>query len=145
MFYRTKNCIKTALALLICVLFGVFLFAGNAVKLSKTEGERTFYLNSASSQSLIKTELILSDLTRIRGESVAFLHEQNAEELAKEIFDRYGAKILFTESAGGVTSYYGYAAGLGEPISLQGQRINLHVAVSKERCAVGTPIIFGGF
>ena len=145
MFYRAKNCITTALALAICLLLGGFFCAKERVLLSKTQGERTFYLDSASSQGLIKTELAFADLFRIRGESVSFLCEQGNQELVLQIFDSYGAEICFTERVGEITSYYGYAQGLGMPVWVQGFAINLHVAVGESRCAVGTPIIFGGF
>ena len=145
MFYRLKNCMATALALAVCLLFGAFAYAKSSVSLYKTEGQRVFYLHSASSQGLMKTELTLCDIPRVRGESVCFGHEQDQKALVKRIFEEYGAKILFTESVCGVTSYYGYGAELGEPIFLGDIAVNLHVAVTESRCAVGTPIIFGGF
>lgn len=145
MFYRLKNFVATASALVACLAFAAFAYAKSSVALYKTDGERTFYLYSASSQSLMKTGLGLCDIPRVRGESVCFAFEQDAEELVKSIFDAYDAEIAFTESACGVTSYYGYGTELDEPIFLDGKAINLHVAVTESRCAVGTPIIFGGY
>ena len=147
MFYRAKNWIITVLALALCLLFATFLYAKETVLLSKTQGARTFYLDSASSQSLIKTELALSDLPRVRGESVFFVCEGKdcEKDVAQQIFKKYGGTVTFVEAASGVVSYYGYAADLGKPILLYGQAINLHVAVGENRVAVGTPIIFGGF
>ena len=145
MFYRVKNCMITVLALLLCLAFAMFLYTKDAVLLSKTQGARTFYLDSASSQGLIKTELSLSDLPRVRGESVFFSCVGDGEQAALGIFEEYGGRVVFVETVGGVTSYYGYADGLGKPIALYGRKINLHVAVEKSRVVVGTPIIFGGF
>lgn len=145
MLYKTKRFVATVLALAACLAFAAFAYAKNSVALYKTAGERTFYLYSASSQSLMKTSLSLRDIPRVRGESVCFSFQKDAEMLVKSIFDAYGAEIAFTESACGVTSYYGYGTELDEPIFLNGKAINLHVAVTESRCAVGTPIIFGGF
>ena len=52
---------------------------------------------------------------------------------------------MFLEKVGDVLSYYGYAQGLRDTLCLDGYAVNLHVAVTDERCVVGTPIIFGGF
>lgn len=145
MFYRLKNCVATALALAACLLFGTFAYAKNSVRLNQTEGERVFYLDSASSQGLMKSGLCLSDLPRIKGESVCFEHRESPRELAEKILKEYGAELVFTEEACGVLSYYGYSAKLGEPIILTDRAVNLHVAVTESRIAVGTPIIFGGF
>lgn len=145
MFYKWKNCTLTALALGIALLFGGFTYAESSVLLNETQGARVYYLDSASSQSLIKTELALCDLPRIRGESVWFAHTENVKSLAEKIFQDYGAEIAFVEESDDVISYYGYARGLGKPIFVQGHAVNLHVAATEARCVVGTPIIFGGF
>jgi hypothetical protein len=42
-------------------------------------------------------------------------------------------------------SYYAFSPNLPNGTQVQGKKINLHIAVSAERCTVGTPIIFGGF
>jgi hypothetical protein len=121
------------------------MYAMNCISLKKTAGERIFYLNSSSSQGLMKNTLCFRDLPRVRGESVCFMHQINAQDLALQIFKDYDAEVLFVERVGDVISYYGYAQGLGEVLCLDGYIINLHVAVTNERCVVGTPIIFGGF
>ena len=95
-----------ALAVAATVCLGIYVM--NACKLREIKGERVFYLDSDSSQALRKTELSLKDYARITGESVRFARgEENAEEIAREIADKYGAEILFTEEAAGVISFYG--------------------------------------
>ncbi len=145
MRFGWRNCLYTAFVLSLCLLFGGGMYAMNCISLKKTAGERVFYLNSASSQGLIKKELRFRDLPRICGESVCFIHQTNAQDLALQIFKDYGAEVAFVERVGDVISYYGHADGLGEGLCLDGYVVNLHVAVTNERCVVGTPIIFGGF
>ena len=134
----------TAVAMAIVVGLGVYIT--NACKLRAIKGERVFYLDSNTSQGLRKTELALRDYARITGESVHFARGgDSAENIAQEIADRYGAEILFTEEAAGVVSYYCYTTEWRGGVALRDQIINLHIAVGETACAVGTPIIFGGF
>ena len=150
--HRLKNFICVALALIFSLLIAVSIKTANVFRLSALEGERTFFLGSASSQALIKTELILSDLSKVKGECVSFALETYeggryllSDDIASAIAEEFDAKILIKEEVADVTSYYCYTPRWGDEILLAGQPINLHVAVSKTQCAVGTPIIFGGF
>ena len=145
MLYRLKNCISTLLALVVCLAVGACLYARDRVALRGLQGERTFYLQSASSQSLIKQTLSFKDLPCLTGESVTFTLQEEKEEALREILRLYEAEILFTEEACGVVSYYASAKKLGKGIDLYGYAVNLHIAIEGTRCAVGTPIIFGGF
>lgn len=134
----------TAVAIAAAVGLGVYVM--NACKLRALKGERVFYLDSDSSQGLRKTELALKDFSRITGECVRFEREEGvAEEIAREIAEKYGAEILFTEEAAGVISFYGYTDAWDCGVVVNGQTVNLHVAVADTQCAVGTPIIFDGF
>ena len=150
--YRLKNCICVALALVFSLFIAVGVKTANISRFSALEGERTFFLGSASSQALIKTELRLSDLNKVKGECVSFALEDYeggmyllSEDIASAIAEEFDAKILFKETCANVTSYYCYTPRWQDTILIEGQPINLHVAVSNERCAVGAPIIFGGF
>ena len=150
--HRLKNCICVGLALVFSLFIAVSVKTANISRLSVLEGERTFFLGSASSQALIKTELRLSDLNKVKGECVSFALEDYeggryllSEDIASAIAEEFDAKILFKETCAGVTSYYCYTPRWQDTILIEGQPINLHVAVSNERFAVGAPIIFGGF
>ena len=145
--WKWKNFIGTlaAAAFAAAICFGIA--AANICKLSAIDGARTYYLDSSSSQSLQKDELIFQDLFRVRGESVRFTRPDgvSAETLARQTAETLGGEILFTENACGTVSYYGYAPKLGESICLYGKQVNFHIAVGGAECAVGRPIIFGGF
>lgn len=150
--YRLKTFICLALAVVFCLFFAVGVKAVNLTRLSDIEGERTFFLDSASSQGLRKQSLSIGDFTRVRGECVhTAVSKYNGgryatnEEIAHQVAQKYGAEILFTEKVGETVSYYAYTTRWQDGLYLYGRKVNLHVAIEGERLAVGTPIIFDGF
>lgn len=149
--YLFKTFFTTFFATVIAVISLFCVWSVNVCRLSSLSGERVFYLHSASSQGLRKSGLALADFANVRGESVCFTLEKPAQtegeglEIAREIAAEFGAEILKTESCGNLFSYYAYTPRWADGISVDGQTINLHVAVSGARCVVGTPIIFDGF
>lgn len=143
-FFNGLLFLLTAAAIAVVIGLGVYML--NACKLRAIEGERVFYLHSQTSQGLRKTELELRDYAHITGESVCFTRgEESAETLAQGIAEKYSAEILFTEEASGVLSFYCYTPIWDNGILVDGQTVNLHIAVAEEQCVVGTPMIFGGF
>ncbi len=140
-----KKFIKLSKACLVCALVGIGLKAMNATKLSALEGERTYFLDSPSSQALIKTELSLFELARVKGECVSFEYEGTMSALSEEILSKYDAELQFIEEVDGIISYYAYTPLWREGLQINGYTVNLHIALSQARCVVGTPIIFGGF
>lgn len=146
LFRRFYRFITALVSLALVCLFALGFYAANVSKLGEIAGERTFYLDSPSSQGVRKGSLSLLDIFRVEGESVRFARtEETEEEIVARIRDTYGAKLLFSESACGVTSYYCYVKSWQNGIDIEGVTVNLHIAVSKTACAVGTPIIFDGF
>ena len=143
---RFRGFLTTAIACAFFLCACVGLRAYHISTFAHIRGAHTFYLDSPSSQALTKTTLSFSDLPRVNGESVVFsLQNQNPDTLVNEIAAQYRAQILFTERAGDTTSYYCYSRELGRGVMLCGVPVNLHIALSTERAAVGTPLIFGGF
>ncbi len=142
---RFQNTLRigAAVALAFLFLFGVKI--ANTVKLSKTDGGRTYFLHSASSQALKKNTLNLQEIALKEGESVYFLTEEKADALRDTLIKDYRAVLVKEERCLDVVSYYCYAAEFGKGLLIDGKRINLHIAVGQGRCAVGTPILFGGF
>ena len=146
LFLYCKNLIKTALSLALALVFVVFSRALCVSRFSKIEGERTFYLYSASSQALQKDSLAFWDIFSVKGESVRFACKgEQAQEIAERIVKMYGATTVYTEEACGVQSFYAYAGNGWESVCVNGERVNLHIAVNGDYCTVGTPIVFGGF
>ena len=146
-FKGLRNFIKLSLALAFSLACFFCVKAANVSRLSFLSGERAYYLDSASSQSLIKTQLSAWDLFRVQGESVCFTINEEKETFARLLVERCGGEILFIEEIGGTVSYYAYVPKWGQGITLYGKQVNLHIAVSvdEKQCKVGTPIIFGGF
>ena len=150
--YRLKNFICVTIAVLFALFFAVGVKSVSVARFADIEGERVYFLDSASSQGLRKETLSLADLTRVKGECVftgiaTFDGGMSLtkKELAQDIATRYGAEILFQEEACGVVSYYAYTPRWQDGLYINGVNINLHIAVGEERLAVGTPIIFDGF
>ena len=116
---------------------------GGVDKFPKYGGERVFYLDSPSSQSLRKKCLEPLEIFRVRGESVYVggVDENFVDRVLKD----FGAQVLFEEEIDGVRSYYCFSPTLGAGIVVNGRMVNLHIALSNGGCALGSPIIFGGF
>ena len=139
---RVGNVIKVAFIVLGSIVCAVFVLV---LTLSPVfpRGERyELYLGNSSSLCVETDQPFLDKLRLggVRGESVRY-----TGDCAEELFSRYHARVLLVEKACGVTNYYCYSPLLGEGVRVGGQYVNLHVAVSEEQTAAGTPIIFGGF
>ena len=145
--FRVKNLIVTLCALALCGVFLVGLYAKRVIKLEDLQGERIFYLDSSSSQGLLKEKISWLDFPRIRGESVRFSRQEETseEEVLQSIVEKYNAVILFSEKVDGVVSYYCYTDEWTDHVRVEDEKVNLHIAVSSMQCVVGAPIIFGGF
>lgn len=141
-FLRLKTCMKTVVAAAIALFVFLSFSAFSVCKLSAIEGEKTFFLDSASSQGVRATELSPFQLFRVKGESVCIKTDENTLE---RILSLYDAKVRFTEKVSGVTSYYCYTEKWSNGIMINGVKINLHIAVGESQTFVGTPIIFGGY
>ena len=152
LFYRLKNFICVVFAVIFCLFFALGMKVSAVTRLADIEGERIYFLDSASSQGLRKKTLSISDLIRVKGECVfteTSLYDggrylSNAD-IALEIATHYGGKILFQEEVDGVVSYYAYTTRWKDGLYINGKKVNLHIAVGQGRIAVGTPIIFDGF
>ncbi len=62
-----------------------------------------------------------------------------------ECIKYFKAEIIFSETAGGVTSYYLYSPSISRSKTLRGEKINLHIAFDNGRVVMGSPLIYGGF
>ncbi len=144
-FYRLRAFFTLLVAVAITLLLGMGIRVFRVSKFADIQGEHAFYLYSASSQAKRVNALAVQDIFFVTGESVGFTAEENGETLARELAARYGAEILLCEEACGVISYYAYTPVWSERVCVEGQAVNLHIAVRGNACVVGSPIIFGGF
>ncbi len=141
-FYRLKNCITTLLALAVFLLAIFCAWGVRGTRFPTLEGQRSFYLDSPSSQAKIVESLPVWNFARVRGESVSLAM---TKEEGRELIASLGGEILFEEETEGCHSYYAYAPKLYGGIWLGEYFVNLHVAVGEHGGAVGSPIIFGSF
>ncbi len=141
---KWKGCLYAFAAAIVATAAFAFVYAANVSKLCAYEGKHVYYLDSASSQSLQKTELCGLDFLRVRGESV-YIEGAQGEDFVRKVLQEERARVLWVEEVCGVTSYYCYTPTRRESVFLFGRRVNLHVAVSDNGCVIGCPMIFGGY
>ena len=142
--YRLKNFIWLLLTLVLALVVLFELRLGGVSRFSALDGKRTFYLYSASSQAVIKEEITPWEICFVKGECVTLAYADKKQTL-QEILRLYRAEILFEEKAGGTHSYYCQTQNWAQGIRINGVVVNLHIAFNEEVCAVGAPLIFGGF
>ncbi|MBQ8291334.1 MAG: hypothetical protein IJX88_02330 [Clostridia bacterium] len=136
-----KRFIALSLSCLFAIGSGVLYKLKTFGKLNALAGERTYYLYSASSSAIIKTDLSFQDVFFVRGESVTLSAETDLSDFTEKV----GARLVKTETVCGVTSLYYCVEEWQESVYIEGKRVNLHIATDATRTTVGTPVIFGGF
>lgn len=147
--WKQKIALFSALLIACAVFLGVR--TANALPLSSLVGEHTYYTYSASSQAQIQKQLTGTEFLCVQGESVQVrlneIDKKNLHAYAKAILKKYKARIVCVEQTAETVSYYGYSPILKGGVAVEGKKVNIHVAFSKDstRCVVGTPLIFGGF
>ncbi len=125
--------------------FILFAIAALPDKICFNGGDNyVFYCGTSSSDCKIIRADNNAGVTRlflknVCGESAEF-EKLDIDEFLKKV----GGQVLFTESAAGITSYY-CSARLPYSVVLDGEKINLHIAVCENSIKVGSPIIFGGY
>lgn len=138
--------IKTAFYLLISAAVIAFFSSLGGENTAFEDGEvYTFYCGSVSSNAEIVVctgnagamKLTLSDVC---GESVVY-----TDKSVRELEERYRAVLLFEETCGGVINRYYYSPYFTTAITVDGIKINLHIAQREGSVCIGTPIIFGGY
>lgn len=148
-FWRIQQWFLCLVATLALCLFCALTKGVYVSKFADVDGKRSFYVNSASSQAIVKSALCVKDVCRVKGESVSFINEERigTEELAKRFMEKYRATLVEKEDCADVVCYYAYTGEWKEYVLVAGKAVNLHIAVSKdgERVTLGYPIIFGGF
>jgi hypothetical protein len=144
LFVRLKSFINTVLATVLVTALLIFTQCLQISRFSEIEGKRTFYLQSPSSQAVVKETIAPWEIFEVEGESVSFVCVDR-EKTLKNILQSYGATVLFQERAGDSISYYCVTEKWPDGMEIGGVFVNLHIAFNGKNCAVGTPIIFGGF
>jgi len=102
--------------------------------------------NNGSSSQMICAEgvdalKVKATLKKVSGESATYLNKN----VKDEIMEQFNAKIMFCENINNINNYYAYSEKIENYIVLNGEKVNLHIAVSIDKTTVGSPIIFGGY
>ena len=63
----------------------------------------------------------------------------------EEFLSKMQARIMFSEQLSDVVCYYGYSPKIKYLQMVDGEIVNIHIAVRKSCVKVGTPIIYGSF
>ena len=124
----------------LCAFFALLLT--HSPVFEEGEAYELSYGLSSSAQTVRTKNPLFDKLLNgaVAGESVRYTGNRY-----EEMKEKFAATLLFTEEVNGVTNYYLYSPLLKGGMELCGRFVNLHIAVSSEQTAAGTPIIFGGF
>ena len=63
----------------------------------------------------------------------------------KSLIKKLDATLICEESVKEVKSFYFYTKSLSKNEIIKGEKVNLQIAISKEKIVIGTPIIYGGY
>lgn len=140
---KLLGAIKGIGAILSAVVCALLLYAIRNAPVFDAGQTYTYYLSANSSDLVVQTQSPVKQklfLGSTAGEST-----QYEGDLYLQLKEKFHAVLLFSEDVYEITNYYLYSPLLGDGVLLNGYAVNLHIAVSDERTAVGTPIIFGGY
>lgn len=139
-FLKAVRAFLVLLLSAVCVFFFYLLY--RAPVFGRGERYTLYFGGNSSAEALVTEEPLLAKLLigKVAGESAEYRGDRYLA--LKQCFR---ARLLFCETACGVKNYYLHSPLLGEGVLLCGEEVNLHIVVSGERTAVGTPLIFGGF
>ena len=136
--------VKRISVILISLILVLGLFFFNRVPAFSLSSSYEVYLESySSSKSILKVDSeSYKFIIGVKGESACL--ESEGFNLA-EFLDMVGARLVFSEQLSGVTCYYAYSPKIKYLESVNGNLINVHIAVTKSYVKVGAPIIYGSF
>ncbi len=126
----------------IVLLLSLFLF--NRVPIVDNANEYEVCLKNYSSTDWIQTvsENEFKFVLGVKGESCTLY----ADDFCLEVFlSKMSAKVIFSENIENVVCYYGYSPKVKYLESVNGELINVHIAVSQSYVKIGFPIIYGSF
>ncbi len=137
---RIRGTVKGIATIGACLICGAFAYALTRSPVFDGDGYELYAGTSSAAVIVTDSPATLKLTLPVAGESARW-----EGDLAAELLARFEAKVLFCEEVCGIRNYYCHSPQLGEGVLLNGVRVNLHIAVSGDRTAAGTPIIFGGF
>lgn len=103
--------------------------------------ERTVYVSDSSS-SIFEKYPQFSFVNRQKGESCK-IPVDNFDLQA--FITEFCAEKVMTEKSADTVSYYFVSPKLKNCVTVNGKKINVHIAINDEYAVIGSPIIYGGY
>ena len=130
-------------ALAVLVVFTLCVFGNKPVFYGFSE-KYCLYLNDNSSMAVqvVADKPFYPFMAKVKGESCKV---EKDDFSMQEFFESFDAELVFIEEIDGITCYYGYSEEIKFSRLVNGNLVNLQVAVAENSVTVGTPIIFGSF
>ena len=126
-------------AMAICVLLG-FSYANENHVLSGIGENHVLYAQNSSTN--IRCETTPSFLNKIKAETCTI---DFCNFNLQELLDRFSAEVIMIEDYEDGTSYYAYSSKIKYLEMINGNKINLHIAVKSDGVKIGVPIIYASF
>ncbi len=123
----------------LCILLGLFYANGNYALSGVGENHVLFAQNSSTN---IRCETTPSFLNKIKAETCTI---DFCNFNLQELLDRFSAEVIMIEDYEGGTSYYAYSSKIKYLEMINGNKINLHIAVKSDGVKIGVPIIYTSF
>lgn len=99
-------------------------------------------VNSSSGEFYETNRYAFSDY--LKGNGVCKTYDKNFN-YASNIINPLNATIVKTEKIDGIINYYYYSKNLARTVTVDGKRVNLHVAVTSSLITVGYPLIYHAY
>ncbi len=115
-----------------------FYTSGQAVGEEKIKTGNGYIIIS----SLRNSENVLSENRNIIGQSLSF---EGNTEIYLEYKNRLNLVVVKEESVLEIKTLYGYTPKIKNFILIDGQKVNIQMALNKNIISVGTPIILGSY
>lgn len=133
------------LVVLICVFTAIGVYLSSQEPIFKKYSD-TYEVALLSASSNARFALVDSLEYRFLGDVKGESCEIDAKDFnLDKILCDLQANLLFTKEIDNTTCYYAYTDKIKNFIIIEGEKVNLHFAVKKDRVKLGSPIIFGGY
>lgn len=138
---RIWGIVKGIATIAACLICGIFAYILTRSPVFDGDGYE-LYPDLSSSGNILATDHAAKDKLFVpsAGESARW-----EGDCSQELLSRFQAEIVRVERVCGVINYYCFCPRLGGGVTIDGVRVNLHVASNGDYTVAGTPLIFGGF
>ena len=125
------------------IILSLFVFNNTPVFINYADNYEAYLTDFSCSNKIIKVNKYTYPFTlNIKGESAVLKKETfNLQSFLEDL----NAEIIAMENGEKYTCYYAYSPDIKKTRVINGQTINLHIAITDKQVKVGCPIIYGSF